>query len=109
MSRGVDQLSVARMMGVLGLVCVSSWVAMLQMQLSDPTYGGEAVNIDFAIYWAAAKLTLAEGPLAPFDLASLNAARGLPQSRRGAFCGFLDLTAANGYPCAPVKLEPQGG
>ena len=78
MSRGVDQVIVARMMGLLGLVCVVSWVAMLQMQLSDPAYGGEAVNIDFAIYWAAAKLALAEGPLAPFDLASLNAARGLP-------------------------------
>ena len=38
------------------------------------------MDVDFAVFWGAARLTLAEGPLVPFDIARLNEARALPDA-----------------------------
>lgn len=63
--------------GVAAMVAVA-WIVGLVRELSAAGYGGQALDVDFAVFWGAAKLTLADGPLVPFDLDRLNAARALP-------------------------------
>ena len=63
-------------------IVAAAWIAGLVKELSAPGYGGEALDIDFAVFWGAAKLTLAEGALTPFDLDKLNAARALPPDHK---------------------------
>ena len=63
--------------GVAAMVALA-WIAGLWKELSQPIYDGKALDVDFAVFWGAARLALAEGPLAPFDVDALNAARALP-------------------------------
>jgi hypothetical protein len=71
-------LLIGRIAAAVALVIVVAWVAGMLRELGAPGYGGEAIDIDFTVFWSAAKLTLAEGPFAPFDNARLQAERGLP-------------------------------
>ena len=68
---------------LVAAMCAAAWTAGLwmEMQRAGP---GRALDVDFAVFWAAAKLTLAHGPLVPFDLESLNAARSLPEGTETA-------------------------
>ena len=63
---------------LMAAMCFVAWVVGLwqEMQRVGP---GKALDVDFAVFWAAAKLTLAEGPLVPFDMEALNSARSLPE------------------------------
>ena len=67
-----------RVAAAMALIIVVAWVAGMLRELSAPGYGGEAIDIDFTVFWSAAKLAMAEGPLVPFDNARLQAERGLP-------------------------------
>ncbi|MEM9138352.1 MAG: glycosyltransferase family 87 protein [Pseudomonadota bacterium] len=64
--------------GAMGALCAVAWSIAVWMELSKPGYGGQSIDVDFGVWWAAARLTLAEGPLVPFDMDRLNAARALP-------------------------------
>jgi len=76
---GQDRLILlGRLAAGVAAMCAVAWIAALAKELSAPGYGGEALDVDFAVFWGAAKLALTEGPLAPFDLDRLNAARALP-------------------------------
>lgn len=79
MQTGNDRLIfLGRLAGGVALMVAVAWIAGLVRELTADGYGGKALDIDFAVFWGAAKLALAEGPLAPFDLDKLNAARALP-------------------------------
>lgn len=67
-----------RLTGGVAVIVAGAWIVGLVRLLASHEYGGEALDVDFSAYWAAAKLTIAEGPLVPFDMERLNAARGLP-------------------------------
>lgn len=62
----------------VAVLCIVAWADALWTLISAPGYGGQATDVDFAVFWGAAKLALAEGALAPFDVEKLNAARALP-------------------------------
>ena len=67
-----------RLAGGVAVMVAVAWIAGLVREITAPGYGGQALDVDFAVFWGAAKLTLAEGPLVPFDIDRLNQARGLP-------------------------------
>ena len=67
-----------RLAAGVAVIVAGAWIVGLVQLLASPEYGGEALDVDFSAYWAAAKLTIAEGPLVPFDMERRNAARGLP-------------------------------
>ncbi|MEM7058260.1 MAG: glycosyltransferase family 87 protein [Pseudomonadota bacterium] len=66
------------LVALVAAMCAAGWIAGLwrEMQSAGP---GKALDVDFAVFWGAAKLTLAQGPLVPFDMDALNAARSLPE------------------------------
>ncbi len=72
------------LLGVLIFVALSAaaaWIGGVYVLLNNPAYGGQAVDIDFSVFWAAARLAAEQGWLAPFDSQVLNSARSLPPER----------------------------
>lgn len=67
-----------RLAGGVAAMVALAWIIGLVRELSADSYGGQALDVDFAVFWGAAKLALAEGPLTPFDIEKLNASRALP-------------------------------
>lgn len=65
----------------LVVIIVVSWIAAVWALLNNPEYNGSAIDIDFSVFWAAAKLAADVSWLAPFDSQVLNSARGLPADR----------------------------
>jgi len=79
MQTGTDKLVfLGRLAGGVAIMVAVAWIVGLVRELSAAGYGGHALDVDFAVFWGAAKLTLAEGPLTPFDIDKLNASRALP-------------------------------
>lgn len=62
----------------VGAICVIAWTLAIYQKLNAAEYRGEALDIDFSVFWAAGRLALEGDWLAPFSSATLNAARALP-------------------------------
>lgn len=79
MQTGMDKLVfLGRLAAGVAIVVAIAWIVGLVREISAAGYDGQALDVDFAVFWGAAKLTLAEGPLTPFEIDRLNASRALP-------------------------------
>lgn len=56
------------------------YAASVVVRVNLPGYGGESIQLDFAAFWAAAKLALAGEPVAAFHPVRLEEAMALPPS-----------------------------
>ena len=55
--------------------------ARMVIEINAPGFDGQAVQIDFTAFWAAARLALAGNPVAAFDPDLLRAAQALPSGQ----------------------------
>jgi len=74
---------VARLTAIVMAVAVAIYVVSVVVRINWPGYQGDAVKIDFAAFWAAAKLALAGEALAAFDIGRLQVAMALPPDTPG--------------------------
>ena len=76
-----NMLRLGWVVALVAVMCALAWIFGLwqEMQRAGP---GKALDVDFAVFWGAAKLTLAQGPLVPFDMDTLNSARSLPEGTK---------------------------
>ena len=68
----------------VGAICLVAWTFAIHQTLNAPGYQGEAVDVDFSVFWAAGKLALEGDWLAPFSSETLNSARALPPQNAGS-------------------------
>ncbi len=73
----------ARLSAIMMALGVAIYVVSVVVKINAPGYQGEAVQIDFAAFWAAARLALAGEPLAAFDIGRLQVAMALPPDTPG--------------------------
>lgn len=84
--RSVPLMLVARVVFALMALIVVANTLRVAVMLNLPEAEGESALSDFSPLWAAARLALAEGFLAPFDVARLAEAQGLaPGDAQGSF------------------------
>lgn len=62
---------------VCAIIAVA-WIAGVHQFLNDPNFEGEALDTDFSVFWAAARLAIDGQWLAPFDTATLTEWRKVP-------------------------------
>ena len=65
----------------VALLCITAWIHGSYQVLNDPAHAGRNLDIDFSVYWAAARMGLAGDWMGPFDSAKLSEARLIPLGR----------------------------
>ena len=65
----------------VAVTCIMVWSIACYQLLADPAHGGRNLDIDFSVFWGAAKLALSGDWLGPFETAKLSEARLIPIDR----------------------------
>ena len=65
----------------ISLTCIVVWMIACYQLLADPAHGGRNLDIDFSVFWSAARMGLEGDWLGPFDTAKLSEARLIPLGR----------------------------
>ena len=73
--------ALALLVAAVAILCIAAWIHGSYQVLHDPAHAERNLDIDYSVFWAAARMGLAGDWMGPFDTAKLSEARLIPLGR----------------------------